>query len=50
LRRKDLREAICFAQHAAALSVQKYGVIDSLPYRAEVEGQICKGGKSSDEV
>lgn len=47
---KDLREAICFAQHAAALSVQKYGVIDSLPYRAEVEGQICKGGKSSDEV
>lgn len=34
---RDLKDAIRFASAAATLSVLKYGVIESMPHRAEVE-------------
>lgn len=34
---RSLKEAVVFAAHAAALSVTRYGVIDSLPYRSDVD-------------
>lgn len=37
---KDIRAAAAFAACAAALSVTKYGVIESLPYRNEVDGLL----------
>lgn len=35
---RTLCEAVAFAQRAAALAVGRYGVIEALPYRRELEG------------
>lgn len=34
---KDIREAVCFGNAAAGISVAKYGVVESIPFRKEVE-------------
>lgn len=43
---RSLREAVEFAGAAASLSVMKYGVVPSLPYREEVENYL----KEKEEV
>lgn len=37
---KNLHDAVLFASAAAALSVTRYGVIESMPYRGEVEEML----------
>jgi ribokinase len=39
---KALTDAIIFASSAATLSVLKYGVIESMPYRKEVDEELVK--------
>lgn len=37
---KDIREAVRFGNAAAGISVTKYGVIEAIPYREEVEKRL----------
>ena len=42
---KSIEESIVFANHAAALSVTKFGVIESIPTLEEVEAFIKEVSK-----